>query len=154
MAFFFVGWESAADDGHGDDAGSYPRRDEGRRFGELLVRPEPGPAGEREHRGGSRGKGSRPPATTRPYLDPIGQWLLNLYPIPNHTDPDNRYNYVFNPLVDLNRNQGVVRLDYNITDNTPARSSGWPGTAELRKPERPRPVVGVRATSSCPHRST
>jgi hypothetical protein len=55
-----------------------------------------------------------------PYIDPIGRALIGLYPQPNYNDPDNRYNYIFNPLVDLNRNQGVVRLDYNITDNTRA----------------------------------
>jgi hypothetical protein len=55
-----------------------------------------------------------------PYIDPIGQALINLYPMPNYNDPNNRYNYIFNPLIDANRTQGVMRLDYNVTDNTRA----------------------------------
>jgi hypothetical protein len=55
-----------------------------------------------------------------PYIDPIGRALMDLWPEPNYNDPNNRYNYIFNPLIDLNRNQGVVRLDYNISENTRA----------------------------------
>ena len=55
-----------------------------------------------------------------PYIDPIGRALMGLWPQPNYNDPNNRYNYIFNPLIDANRNQGVVRLDYNITDSTRA----------------------------------
>jgi hypothetical protein len=53
-----------------------------------------------------------------PYIDPSGLKLMNLYPLPNFQDPDNRYNYIVNTLVDANRTQGVLRLDYNITENT------------------------------------
>ena len=59
-----------------------------------------------------------PGGNLTPYIDPSGLKLLNLYPQPNFTDPDNRYNYIVNTLVDANRQQGVLRLDYNITDNT------------------------------------
>jgi hypothetical protein len=59
-----------------------------------------------------------PNGDLRPYLDPSGLKLMNLYPLPNFADPNNRYNYIVNSLVDANRNQGVLRLDYNITENT------------------------------------
>ncbi len=59
-----------------------------------------------------------PNGNLTPYIDPSGLKLLNLYPQPNFNDPNNRYNYIVNTLVDANRQQGVVRLDYNITDNT------------------------------------
>jgi len=54
----------------------------------------------------------------RPYLDQTGLALLNAYPLPNYVDPNNRYNYVINRLTDANRNQFVLRGDYNISDST------------------------------------
>jgi hypothetical protein len=59
-----------------------------------------------------------PNGDLRPYIDPNGLRLMNLYPEPNFQDPNNRYNYIVNTLVDANRNQGVLRLDYNLTENT------------------------------------
>jgi hypothetical protein len=56
----------------------------------------------------------------RPYLDPLGQALLNLYPLPNHTDPDNRYNYAYNIPLPLNRWQLTSRLDWNVSERTHA----------------------------------
>jgi hypothetical protein len=53
-----------------------------------------------------------------PYIDPFGRVLLNLYPQPNYTDPNNRYNYVYNVIRPLDRNQFVTRFDYKVTDNT------------------------------------
>jgi hypothetical protein len=61
-----------------------------------------------------------PGGNLTPYIDPIGRALINLYPRPNYEDPNNRYNYIFNPLIDANRTQGVLRLDYNVTDDTRA----------------------------------
>jgi hypothetical protein len=52
-----------------------------------------------------------PGGDMRPYMDPIGLGLLSAYPLPNYTDPTNRYNYIFNSLVEANRNQGVLRVD-------------------------------------------
>jgi hypothetical protein len=90
-----------------------------------------------------------PDGNLAPYIDPIGRALMGLYPMPNYDDPDNRYNYIFNPLLDANRNQGVVRVDYNISDNTrayvrvardsevneAARGLWWqPGGVELPSP--------------------
>jgi hypothetical protein len=53
-----------------------------------------------------------------PCADPFGQALLNLYPLPNYTDPSNRYNYVYSVLRPNNRNQFTSRFDYTISDKT------------------------------------
>jgi hypothetical protein len=55
-----------------------------------------------------------------PYIDPTGQKLINLYPVPNYVDANNRYNYVFNSLQKQNTTQFTVRLDYNFSDSTKA----------------------------------
>jgi Carboxypeptidase regulatory-like domain/TonB-dependent Receptor Plug Domain len=55
-----------------------------------------------------------------PYIDPIGRGLLNMYPKPNFSDPDNRYNYAFNTPEPLNRWQLVTRLDWNASEKTHA----------------------------------
>jgi hypothetical protein len=85
----------------------------------------------------------------RPYLDPTGVALMNLYPDPNFNDPTNRYNYVTSRLNNNDRKQGILRLDYNISENTrayvrlardseaPERYRGlwWqPGSIELPTP--------------------
>ncbi|MFL6213531.1 MAG: carboxypeptidase regulatory-like domain-containing protein [Blastocatellia bacterium] len=52
-------------------------------------------------------------------IDPIGQALINLYPLPNFTCPTGcRNNYVATGLQPINRNQQNLRVDYNISDNT------------------------------------
>jgi hypothetical protein len=51
-----------------------------------------------------------------PCADPLGKALLNMFPLPNFTTPNNRYNYVYSVLRPNNRNQFVSRLDYNISD--------------------------------------
>ncbi|HEV2761855.1 MAG TPA: hypothetical protein VGV38_02580, partial [Pyrinomonadaceae bacterium] len=56
-------------------------------------------------------------------IDPIGQALINLYPAPNFDNPTgarNNANYVFSGLQPINRTQGVLRIDYKITDRTNA----------------------------------
>jgi hypothetical protein len=55
-----------------------------------------------------------------PYIDPLGQAFLNMYPLPNYEDPDNRYNYALNELMPLNRWQLTSRLDWNINETTHA----------------------------------
>ena len=55
-----------------------------------------------------------------PYIDPMGQTLINLYPLPNYNDPNNRYNYVYNALTQQNTTQMTLRLDYNFSDSTKA----------------------------------
>jgi hypothetical protein len=56
----------------------------------------------------------------RPYVDPYGQAFLNLYPLPNYTDPGNRYNYAYNTPLPLNRWQLTSRLDWNASEATHA----------------------------------
>lgn len=56
----------------------------------------------------------------RPYMTETGRKLLNLWPMPNYDDPTNRYNYIFSQLAKADRDQEVVRVDYNISDNTRA----------------------------------
>jgi hypothetical protein len=68
---------------------------------------------------GYAGAGSHAPNNDlSPYLDPFGVALLNLYPLPNYNDPNNRYNYVFNQPAEKNRNQQVLRLDFHPTERT------------------------------------
>ncbi len=67
-----------------------------------------------------------------PYAHPLGLRLMDLFPTPNYSDPNNRYNYVFGGLEANNRWEGVVRLDYNITERHRAylRAAVNQGTAE------------------------
>jgi Carboxypeptidase regulatory-like domain/TonB-dependent Receptor Plug Domain len=108
---------------------------------------------------GFPGAGSTiPNGDVSPYISPVGRAFLNLYPQPNYNDPNNRYNYIFNPLVQANRSQGVARVDYNVTDNTRAyvrvardsevnenaRGLWWqPGGVEL-----PTPIQGTAVGNS------
>jgi hypothetical protein len=52
-------------------------------------------------------------------IDSGGRVLMNLYPQPN-ADPavTGGYNYVDNLLLDQNGTQGLIRLDFNLSDNT------------------------------------
>ena len=49
-------------------------------------------------------------------IDPDGQALLNLFPLPNATDPTgtNQYNYAFQTAQDWPRNDQVLRMDWNV----------------------------------------
>jgi carboxypeptidase family protein len=53
-------------------------------------------------------------------IDPIGQALLNLFPMPNADDPtgNRQYNYVFQTVQDWPRNDQVLRMDWNVARNT------------------------------------
>ena len=55
-------------------------------------------------------------------IDPKAQALLNLFPSPNATDPTggNQYNYVFQTVQDWPRNDQVLRVDWNVAENTTA----------------------------------
>jgi len=55
-----------------------------------------------------------------PYMHPLGKVLASLYPSPNITTADNRYNYNFSTLQPTNRHDVKFRIDYNITSNTRA----------------------------------
>jgi hypothetical protein len=61
-----------------------------------------------------------PGGDLRPYIDPMGSKLINLYPEPNYRDPNNRYNYVYNSLQKQDTTQFTMRLDYSFSDNTKA----------------------------------
>jgi Carboxypeptidase regulatory-like domain/TonB-dependent Receptor Plug Domain len=55
-------------------------------------------------------------------IDPVGQSLLNLFPLPNATDPTgtNQYNYVFQTAQDWPRDDQVLRMDWNVAPKTTA----------------------------------
>jgi hypothetical protein len=55
-----------------------------------------------------------------PYIDPTGQKLIGLYPLPNGNFQDNRYNYAYSALQKQNTTQLTLRMDYNFTDSTKA----------------------------------
>ena len=70
---------------------------------------------------GFPGAGSPAPGNNlSPYIDPMGQVLINLYPQPNGSFQDNRYNYVVSALQPQNSKQFTLRLDYNFSDSTKA----------------------------------
>jgi len=52
-------------------------------------------------------------------IDPGGQALLNLFPLPNaNPAATGGYNYIDNLLIDQNGWQALARVDFNISDNT------------------------------------
>jgi hypothetical protein len=69
--------------------------------------------------GGFPGEGTPAPNNNvAPYIDAMGQYLLNIYPDPNYVDAaNNRYNYVYSALEPSNRNDFKARVDYNISNN-------------------------------------
>ena len=64
-------------------------------------------------------QGIFPGLDVRNRIDPVGQALINLYPLPNFTDPNGgRNNYVATGLQPINRNQQNLRMDYSISNDT------------------------------------
>ena len=51
-------------------------------------------------------------------IDPVGQALLNLFPLPNATDPTGVYNYAYQTVNDWPRNDQVLRVDWNVGPRT------------------------------------
>jgi hypothetical protein len=52
-------------------------------------------------------------------IDPGGQVMMNMYPLPNRNPANsNGYNYISQLIEPQNRNQQLVRLDYSISDRT------------------------------------
>ncbi|HEV2494983.1 MAG TPA: carboxypeptidase-like regulatory domain-containing protein [Terriglobia bacterium] len=49
-----------------------------------------------------------------------GMNFLKVFPLPNYVDPNGRYNFSGRPLLPLNRNEQMIRVDYNINDTTRA----------------------------------
>jgi Carboxypeptidase regulatory-like domain/TonB-dependent Receptor Plug Domain len=69
----------------------------------------------------------RDPVTNAPFpnniipadrIDPNGQALLALFPVPNATDPARQYNYTFQSSYDQPRNDQVLRVDWNVAPRT------------------------------------
>jgi hypothetical protein len=69
----------------------------------------------------------RDPQTNKPFggnlvpdsrIDPKGQALLNLFPLPNTVDPAHTYNYVFQSPIQQPRNDQILRIDWNISPRT------------------------------------
>ena len=91
---------------------------------------------------GSQAPGSACNIIPKSLIDPIGQQLINLYPLPNANNPALGYNYVSQPVRKLNEGKFDFRLDYNVSakDSLFARFSydqatsyvpgGSPGFAE------------------------
>jgi hypothetical protein len=70
---------------------------------------------------GFPGAGTPAPANDlRPYMTADGQKLLSLWPEPNFVDPANRYNYVFDELSNVDRDEEVARIDWNVSRKTHA----------------------------------
>lgn len=53
-------------------------------------------------------------------IDPLGLTLLKFLPLPNATDPtgQNQYNYTYQTVQEMPRNDQVARVDWNIARNT------------------------------------
>ncbi len=51
-------------------------------------------------------------------IDPNGQALLNLFPLPNAADPQRQYNYTFQSSYEHPRNDQVLRVDWNMAPTT------------------------------------
>jgi hypothetical protein len=69
----------------------------------------------------------RDPLTGQPFpgnvipanrIDRNGQALLNLFPLPNATDPNRQYNYTFQSSFEQPRNDQVLRVDWNVAPQT------------------------------------
>ena len=50
-------------------------------------------------------------------INPIGQKLINLYPLPNANNPALGYNYVSEPVTETERREFDIRLDQNFSAN-------------------------------------
>ncbi len=71
--------------------------------------------------GGFAGAGTPAPNNDlRSYVTPLGLTMAGLYPLPNYSDPDNRYNYVYSALEPTNRVEIKGRVDWNISASTKA----------------------------------
>jgi hypothetical protein len=71
--------------------------------------------------GGFPGEGSPAPDNNlTPYVTPLGRAMANLYPLPNYSDPENRYNYVLSVPYPINRVESAARVDWNISEATKA----------------------------------
>ncbi|HYT69708.1 MAG TPA: carboxypeptidase regulatory-like domain-containing protein [Vicinamibacterales bacterium] len=56
----------------------------------------------------------------RPYMTATGKYFASLYPLPNYSDPNNLYNYVYSRLEPQNRIDFKSRFDWTISNRTRA----------------------------------
>jgi len=69
--------------------------------------------------GGFEGEGTPAPNNDlSPYINPIGQALINLYPLPNGNFLDGRFNYATATGRNINRIDWKMRFDYKWSDKT------------------------------------
>jgi hypothetical protein len=65
---------------------------------------------------GSQAAGTPCNIIPKSLISPIGQKLINLYPLPNADNPALGYNYVSQPVRSLNEGKFDIRLDENLSD--------------------------------------
>lgn len=90
-------------------------------FSELLSAPSGGSLWNQLPIVRIPGPGGGMPAPNNnlaPYATQMGLGLMNLYPLPNYNDPNNRYNYAGSDVFPVNRHQEIGRLDYKLSDKT------------------------------------
>ena len=70
---------------------------------------------------GATGAGDPAPNNNMaPYITPTGKYFASLYPLPNYSDPNNLFNYVYSSLEPNNRFDFKTRFDWNISNSTKA----------------------------------
>ena len=84
-------------------------------------------------------------------IDPTGQALLALFPLPNAVDPSgrNQYNYTYQMVTDWPRNDQVLRVDWNVGP----RSSVY-GRLQFGSENRGGPVAPFGFTGGWPQMAT
>lgn len=71
--------------------------------------------------GGFPGEGTPAPNNNlAPYVTALGRAMASLYPLPNYSHPENRYNYVYSAPYPINRIESRARFDWNISSNARA----------------------------------
>jgi hypothetical protein len=117
--FFFVGYEyyyQRVDEGSSLQFTPTAKMRQGD-FSELLPGTVNVPAGCTV--GGVGANNPAPNNNLAPCIDPFGQALINFFPAPNFSDPNNPgRNYVYSVLRPNDRNQFISRFDYSVSDKT------------------------------------
>jgi hypothetical protein len=89
----------------------------------------------------------------RPYADPLGLAMASLYPLPNHSDADNRYNYVYSALEPTNRFEVKARLDWTSARRR-KRTCALHTTRRTSKARVASGEAAVRSSCRLPARAT
>ena len=139
--FFWVGRRGAAAEGrfrkHADTTISQAARSRGSQRVSGRPRPEPESPVIVLVPGGFPGAGTPAPNNDlRRTSRPLGRRMAGLYPLPNHSDPDNRYNYVYSALEPTNRVEMKGRVDWNISASTKAYVRIAHDTEDVESPAR------------------